>query len=99
MRWRRTGRPCDRPCSWTTGDTQEGLSALVGRTRATVLALTVEGATTTQLARSCDITLATASHQTAVLRDARLIVSRRQGKSVIHQATALGIALLDGTTP
>ncbi|MDX6261783.1 MAG: hypothetical protein QOH84_3471, partial [Kribbellaceae bacterium] len=50
-------------------------------------------------ARSCDITLATASHQTAVLRDARLIVSRRQGKSVIHQATALGIALLDGTTP
>jgi DNA-binding transcriptional ArsR family regulator len=83
----------------TDVDTQERLSALVGRTRATVLALTVEGATTTQLARSCGITLATASHQTAVLRDAGLIVSRRQGKSVIHQATTLGTALLEGTTP
>ncbi|GAA0961483.1 winged helix-turn-helix domain-containing protein [Kribbella koreensis] len=80
-------------------DTQERLSALVGKTRAIVLALTIEGATTTQLARSCNITLATASHQTAVLRDAGLIESRRQGKSVIHQATTLGIALLDGRTP
>jgi DNA-binding transcriptional ArsR family regulator len=80
-------------------DTQERLAALVGRTRATVLALTVGGSTTTQLARSCDITLATASHQTAVLRDAGLIVSQRQGKSVIHQATTLGHALLEGTDP
>ncbi|NEA32242.1 helix-turn-helix domain-containing protein [Streptomyces sp. SID13031] len=80
-------------------DTQERLAALVGRTRAAVLSLTVEGSTTTQLARSCDITLATASHQTAVLRDAGLIVSQRQGKSVIHQATTLGQALLDGTDP
>ncbi|MDX6279273.1 MAG: hypothetical protein QOH03_344, partial [Kribbellaceae bacterium] len=38
-------------------------------------------------------------HQTAVLRDAGLITSRRRGKSVIHQATTLGIALLDGTLP
>lgn len=80
-------------------DTQERLAALVGRTRATVLALTVEGSSTTQLARSCDITLATVSHQTAVLRDAGLIVSHRQGKSVIHQATALGHALLEGIDP
>lgn len=80
-------------------DTQERLSALVGRTRAWVLSLTVEGSTTTQLARACDITLATASHQTAVLRDAGLIVSQRRGKSVIHQATRLGQALLDGTDP
>ncbi|WP_433008140.1 ArsR/SmtB family transcription factor [Kribbella sp. CA-294648] len=80
-------------------DTQERLASLVGRTRATVLALTVEGATTTQLARSCSITLATASHQTAVLRDAGLIISQRRGKSVIHQATQLGHALLEGTDP
>jgi len=80
-------------------DSQERLAALVGRTRATVLSLTVEGASTTQLARSCDITLATASHQTAVLRDAGLIVSHRQGKSVIHQATSLGHALLEGIDP
>jgi DNA-binding transcriptional ArsR family regulator len=80
-------------------DSQERLAALVGRTRASVLALTVGGSTTTQLARSCEITLATASHQTAVLRDAGLIVSQRQGKSVIHQATTLGHALLEGTDP
>jgi DNA-binding transcriptional ArsR family regulator len=45
---------------------------------------------------ACDITLATASHQTAVLREAGLIGSQRIGKSVRHQATALGLALLNG---
>ncbi|GAA1602031.1 winged helix-turn-helix domain-containing protein [Kribbella sancticallisti] len=83
----------------TAGSTQEHLAALLGRTRATVLALTVNGCTTTQLAGACKVTLATASHQTAVLRDARLIVSRRQGKSVIHRATQLGHALLEGGDP
>jgi DNA-binding transcriptional ArsR family regulator len=78
---------------------QEQLAALVGRTRATVLALTVDGTTTTQLAAACDITLATASHQTAVLRESGLIESHRRGKSVIHRATRLGQALLEGTDP
>jgi DNA-binding transcriptional ArsR family regulator len=79
--------------------TQERLAALVGQTRATVLGLTVDGTTTTQLAAACDITLATASHQTAVLREAGLIESHRRGKSVIHLATRLGHALLEGTYP
>ncbi|TDU91587.1 helix-turn-helix protein [Kribbella voronezhensis] len=76
---------------------QEQLAALVGRTRATVLALTVNGTTTTQLAEACGITLATASHQTAVLREAGLIESHRRGKSVVHLATRLGRALLEGS--
>ena len=84
-------RPADDP--------REQLAALVGRTRATVLSLTVNGASTTQLAESCHITLATASHQTAVLREAGLIESHRRGKSVIHLATRLGHALLEGTYP
>lgn len=83
----------------TGGTTQDHLAALLGRTRATVLALTVNGCSTTQLVGACKITLATASHQTAVLRDAGLIVSRRQGKSVIHRATGLGHALLEGGDP
>jgi DNA-binding transcriptional ArsR family regulator/predicted transcriptional regulator len=78
---------------------QEQLAALLGRTRATVLGLTVNGTTTTQLAESCDITLATASHQTSVLREAGLIESHRRGKSVIHLATRLGHALLEGAHP
>ncbi|GAB2593742.1 ArsR/SmtB family transcription factor [Kribbella endophytica] len=77
-------------------DSAQSLAALLGRTRATVLRLTVDGCTTTQLAVACNITLATASHQTAVLRDAGLIGSQRIGKSVRHQATALGLALLNG---
>lgn len=81
------------------GSTQEHLAALLGRTRATVLALTVTGCTTTQVAAACKITLATASHQTAVLRDAGLIVSQRQGKSVIHRTTELGHALLEAGDP
>ena len=64
-----------------------------------MLSLTVNGASTTQLAESCHITLATASHQTAVLREAGLIESHRRGKSVIHLATRLGHALLEGTYP
>ncbi|TWD74722.1 DNA-binding transcriptional ArsR family regulator [Kribbella amoyensis] len=80
-------------------DTQQRLGALLGRTRAAVLALTVKGCTTTELANACDITLATASHQTAVLRGAGLIESQRQGKSVLHLATPLGLALLEGRGP
>ena len=83
----------------TSADTQQRLGALLGRTRAAVLAMTVDGRTTTELATGCRITLATASHQTAVLRDAGLIESRRQGKSVQHRATQLGHALLEGSTP
>ncbi|QNE18410.1 helix-turn-helix transcriptional regulator [Kribbella qitaiheensis] len=79
--------------------TQARLAALVGKTRATVLGLTVDGTTTTQLAAACNITLATASHQTAVLREAGLIESHRRGKSVVHLATRLGHALLEGTSP
>ena len=87
------------PADRATDRNQEQLAALVGRTRATVLALTVDGTSTTQLAVACDITLATASHQTAVLRESGLIESHRRGKSVIHRATRLGLALLGGTDP
>jgi DNA-binding transcriptional ArsR family regulator len=80
-------------------DSEQSLAALLGRTRANVLALTVDGCTTTELAKACRITLATASHQTAVLRDAGLIESRRHGKSVRHQVTGLGRALLNGLDP
>lgn len=34
------------------------------------------------------------SHHATVLRGARLITTRREGKAVLHTATSLGLALL-----
>jgi hypothetical protein len=77
--------------------TAVSVAALLGRTRAEVLARTATGATTTQVAVACNISLPTASHQTMVLRAAGLIVSGRHGRSVVHHASALGLALLNGS--
>ncbi len=88
-------RGLERADRITGGTTQERLAALLGQTRATVLAMTVAGSTTTQLAHACNITLARASHQTSVLREAGLITSHRQGKFVTHRATRLGRQLLE----
>ncbi|GAA1560808.1 winged helix-turn-helix domain-containing protein [Kribbella sancticallisti] len=77
-------------------DSVASLVALLGRTRAMVLVQTVTEVTTTKIAGACDISLATASHQTRVLREAGLILSRRRGKSVVHTISALGYAVLEG---
>ncbi|MEU6767759.1 helix-turn-helix domain-containing protein [Streptomyces sp. NPDC046853] len=74
------------------------LDDLLGRTRAAVLRTAVGGCGTTELARRLNISPATASHHTAVLRNARLVTTRREGKAVLHTITSLGIALL-GHTP
>jgi DNA-binding transcriptional ArsR family regulator len=78
------------------GSVGESLCALLGRTRASALAATVTACTTSQLGRRCGISVATASHQASVLRDAGLITSTRDGGSVVHQITDLGAALLGG---
>ncbi|WP_020389210.1 ArsR/SmtB family transcription factor [Kribbella catacumbae] len=74
------------------------LAATIGRSRALTLELSREGCTTTQVAAHCGISLSAASYQTAVLRGAGLLESRRDGRSVNHQATPLGLALLDRNT-
>ncbi|WP_369229500.1 ArsR/SmtB family transcription factor [Streptomyces sp. R21] len=75
------------------------LDDLLGRTRAAVLRETVGGCGTTELARRLNISPATASHHTTVLRNAHLITSRREGKAVLHAVTSLGIALLEQRHP
>ncbi len=72
------------------------LAALIGRTRAMALEMTVAGCTTSELARMCGISIAAASQQATVLRDAALITTRRNGSAVRHEITALGLSLLDG---
>ncbi|GAA4958245.1 hypothetical protein GCM10023334_075890 [Nonomuraea thailandensis] len=75
------------------------LAALLGATRAAALELIANGCTTTQLAVRLGVSAGTASHHAAVLRGGGLVVARRQGCSVWHTATPLGLALLNGRFP
>jgi hypothetical protein len=70
------------------------LAALVGRNRAAVLSAIAEGGTTTEVASRVGISLAAASQHASVLRGAGLIITRRQGSSVLHVLTPLGADLL-----
>jgi DNA-binding transcriptional ArsR family regulator len=77
----------------------KSVAALVGRARAAALQATVSPCSTTELARRIELSPAAASRQAAVLREAGLIVTRRDGGMVLHQITGLGIALLNGRLP
>lgn len=74
------------------------LSRLLGPTRAALLseAAALTCATTSELACATGMSLPSVSQQLAVLRDGGLVVSRRDGKRVLHTATPLGHQLLDG---
>ncbi|WP_446218449.1 ArsR/SmtB family transcription factor [Micromonospora sp. IBHARD004] len=73
----------------------QALAALLGRTRAAVLAVTEDGCTTGEVARRLNISPAAASQHTAVLRNAGLLVSHRDRNTVLHTLTPLGRAMLD----
>ncbi|GAA1971461.1 winged helix-turn-helix domain-containing protein [Catenulispora subtropica] len=72
------------------------ITALLGRGRAATLETIAqqEGLTTGEIARRLGTSAAAASQHTAVLRDAGLIATRRNGSSVLHTITPLGQALL-----
>ncbi len=72
-------------------DTTAAPSALLGATRAAVLAALRQPGTSGSIARHLGIA---ASQHTSALRDAGLIESRRRGKSVEHRLTHLGDSLL-----
>ncbi len=71
---------------------------LLGRTRAAVLQATVDGGSTTDVARVAGISPAAVSHHTKVLREARLITTERDGCAVRHRVTELGLSLLTSMT-
>jgi DNA-binding transcriptional ArsR family regulator len=80
----------------STGEpSSEPLAALLGTTRAAALAVIADTCTTTELARRCGISMAGASRQAAILREAGLATTRRAGQAVLHELTPLGRALLD----
>lgn len=86
----------DFATAWGPRATNEALIALLGRTRAAALQEIAEGCTTTELARRLGVSPATASEHASILREAGLIESWRHRNTMRHQATTLGIALLDG---
>jgi DNA-binding transcriptional ArsR family regulator len=69
------------------------LARLIGATRARVLGALTEPASTTGLAARTAIPVSSVSEHLAVLRDGGLITTRRTGRFLVHQRTALGIAL------
>ena len=76
---------------------RQALSALLGRTRAAVLAAAGDGSSTGEIARRLAISPAAASQHTTVLRNAGLLVSRRDRNTVLHTLTPLGAAMLEAT--
>jgi DNA-binding transcriptional ArsR family regulator len=74
------------------------LHALLGRTRAAVLAA-ADGTTTSQLAQRVGISNASASEHATILRQAGLITTTQRGRCVVHALTPLGGALLRTTRP
>ncbi|MBB5853610.1 ArsR/SmtB family transcription factor [Amycolatopsis umgeniensis] len=76
------------------GATTPELVALLGRTRAESLGALRVPRTTSKLASCLGTSIGTASKQAAVLREAGLVTSVRQGGAILHHLTQLGMALL-----
>lgn len=88
------------------GDPEEGepgsrapLLALIGRTRASVLAAAATAGTTTEIAARAGVALPVVSRHAAVLRTAGLLETHREGQAVRHHVTDLGLAVLNGRMP
>jgi DNA-binding transcriptional ArsR family regulator len=71
------------------------LSALVGRTRATLLAVLGLPRTTTQLAGQLGLSPPAVSQHLKVLKDTGLVSARRRGRMVLYQRTAAATTLLE----
>jgi DNA-binding transcriptional ArsR family regulator len=70
------------------------LRALVGRTRATMLATLGLPATTTQLAGQLAMSPAAVSQHLKILKGTALVTARRSGRAVLYQRTPAATALL-----
>jgi len=73
------------------------LGALVGNTRAAILRLVMDGCSTRELIRRAGVAPATVTHHTAILRDAGMIATHRDGAVASHHITPLGLQVLQRT--
>ncbi len=72
----------------------DSLRALLGPTRAGILALAAGRRSTSELADELEISAASASTHTRTLRAAGLLTTTRDGKTAVHSLTPLGQRLL-----
>lgn len=72
------------------------LAAVVGRTRATILALLELPMSTTQLAAQLQLAAPTLNAHLKSLRAAGILSARRDGRAVLYQRTSLGDQLVAG---
>ncbi|MFG3495138.1 ArsR/SmtB family transcription factor [Streptomyces sp. NPDC047928] len=88
----RRGRPAGKPCPAAA----PLFGSLLGRTRAQVLPLLLDGGcSTTHLAERLDVSPATASQHASALRDLGLVSTERKGRAVEHRLTPFALRLLD----
>ncbi|GAA4681513.1 winged helix-turn-helix domain-containing protein [Streptomyces chumphonensis] len=80
----------------TTSRRDDPLAELLGATRAALLRLLDEPATTTVLATRAHTSPSSVSRHTGALRRAGLVASDRRGMHVLHVRTSLGTALVHG---
>jgi DNA-binding transcriptional ArsR family regulator len=73
---------------------QPALAALLGATRAALLAACALGATSSELARAVGVSPGTVSFHTRALREAQLLFSQRYCSTILHTLTPLGASLL-----
>ncbi|MFE5261293.1 helix-turn-helix domain-containing protein [Streptomyces coelicoflavus] len=78
------------------GADRPSVAHLIGASRAWMLESLEAPMTTTALAAALCLAPSTASRHAAVLREAGLVSTRREGNRVLHRRTALGSALLEG---
>jgi hypothetical protein len=82
---------------WEAGTTSPAaLAALLGRTRASLLAALDAPRSTTELARRLGVSAGGVSQHMGVLKDGGLVVGRRDGRSVLYVRTQLADALVRG---
>jgi len=76
----------------------DGVTKVLGRTRARVLAAVAAPTTTTQLAQGLEISAAGASQHLTALAAAGLVSGSREGREVLYLRSDLGDALMAGRT-
>ncbi|MFE1072536.1 ArsR/SmtB family transcription factor [Streptomyces sp. NPDC058783] len=91
--------PLDPEPGWLprsrAGAAGPSVAQLIGASRAWMLESLEAPMTTTALAGALRLAPSTASRHAAVLREAGLVSTRREGNRVLHRRTALGSALLE----
>jgi DNA-binding transcriptional ArsR family regulator len=93
--------PLQAAAIWRPAEpTHRALVALLGQTRADVLAMIAHRPVNgTELANRLGIAPASVSEHATVLRDAGLTTRSRVGNTVLHSITSMGTALLNGVAP